>query len=402
MKTKNIFRAFLMAVILLVGGNSAKAGILYENSSGSGGYAYITLPFGAFDGFQGGKLRITYALLDGDHSIQIGNVARVSVTDSGVYEMPLDNNFYSNINTTDQYNVSTFIQPANVTIYTIEAVSAGGGADGGGSDEPATPQTYSVTVTSGIANGSITANPTSAKEGDQVTLTITPNSGYELDWVNVKDANGGDITVTDNKFDMPASNVTVSGAFKKSTVKANITSSTGYATFCSNKALDFSGVSGLKAYYAKSVSEEGMVVFEQVTGTVAAGTGLLLHGTTADIPVATGTGNAITGNLLKGTTYTTVLQGPNCYVLTVENGQVKFASTKLTAATVYEGHAYLELPTSNNQSRLMISFVGESTGIEDATLIGQEENVYYDLRGMRVEKPTHGIYIVNGKKVFVK
>ena len=397
-----------MAVILLVGVCNAKAIVLFSSDTGTSGWTSI--PGTSFIGHKGEVLEITYETdaVSGwtpSYSIKIGNhktiniqVANPSVSERNICKITLDDDLYEKITTDDNF----YVQPAFLTIYKVEIVGAGGGSDGGGSDEPATPQTYSVTVTSGIANGSITANPTSAKEGDQVTLTITPNSGYELDWVNVKDANDGDITVTDNKFDMPASNVTVSGAFKKSTVKANITSSTGYATFCSNKALDFSGVSGLKAYYAKSVSEEGMVVFEQVTGTVAAGTGLLLHGTTADIPVATGTGNAITGNLLKGTTYTTVVQDPNCYVLTVENEQVKFASTKLTGATVSEGHAYLQLPTSNNQSRLMISFVGESTGIEDATLIGQEENVYYDLRGMRVEKPTHGIYIVNGKKVFVK
>ena len=30
------------------------------------------------------------------------------------------------------------------------------------------------------------------------------------------------------------------------------------------------------------------------------------------------------------------------------------------------------------------------------------DNVYYDLNGRRVENPTQGLYIVNGKKVFVK
>jgi hypothetical protein len=30
------------------------------------------------------------------------------------------------------------------------------------------------------------------------------------------------------------------------------------------------------------------------------------------------------------------------------------------------------------------------------------KNVYYDLNGRKVENPTSGIYIINGKKVFVK
>lgn len=387
MKTKNIFRAFLMAVILLVGGNSAKAEILYENSSGSGGYAYITLPFGAFDGFQGGKLRITYALLEGSHTIQIGNVANVSVTDSGVYEMPLDNNFYSKINTTDQYNASTFIQPANVTIYTIEAVSAG--------------VSYNISLAA-MENGTISV-PSSAKAGAIVTLTPKPNDGYKLDWMNVRDADGGNVTVTNNQFIMPDKDVTVYAGFveKVTHVTASI-SNAGYATFWSEYALDFSQVDGddLKAYYAKSANDT-TVVLERVTGTVAEETGLILVGSTTDIPVVDD-GYNYTGNLLR-CAYSDITVGAGCYVLTIEGGVVKFASTANTSAVVPEGHAYLDFGSSaRNYSRLAVVFAGETTGIEDRTLVGQEENVYYDLRGVRVAKPTHGIYIVNGKKVFVK
>ena len=42
-----------------------------------------------------------------------------------------------------------------------------------------------------------------------------------------------------------------------------------------------------------------------------------------------------------------------------------------------------------------------TTGI-DAVVTECEENVYYDLSGRRVENPTRGIYIVNGKKLLVK
>ncbi len=75
--------------------------------------------------------------------------------------------------------------------------------------------TYSITVSTD-ANGTVTANPTAAAEGTLVTLTITPNSGYELDALSIND---GDITaakVEDGKytFTMPASAVTVSATFK--------------------------------------------------------------------------------------------------------------------------------------------------------------------------------------------
>ena len=50
-----------------------------------------------------------------------------------------------------------------------------------------------------------------------------------------------------------------------------------------------------------------------------------------------------------------------------------------------------------------IKEINETTGlhlIDNGQL--KEENVYYDLNGRRVENPAHGLFIVNGKKVFVK
>jgi hypothetical protein len=44
-----------------------------------------------------------------------------------------------------------------------------------------------------------------------------------------------------------------------------------------------------------------------------------------------------------------------------------------------------------------------SSGIEDVKSDnGAKANVFYDLRGQRVDKPTKGLYIVNGRKVVVK
>jgi hypothetical protein len=43
------------------------------------------------------------------------------------------------------------------------------------------------------------------------------------------------------------------------------------------------------------------------------------------------------------------------------------------------------------------------SGIEDVKSDnGAKANVFYDLRGQRVDKPTKGLYIVNGRKVIVK
>lgn len=72
---------------------------------------------------------------------------------------------------------------------------------------------YSITVDGSIANGSVSASAATAEEGDEITLTATPATGYALSSYDVSDASDNVVTVTGNKFTMPASNVTVSATF---------------------------------------------------------------------------------------------------------------------------------------------------------------------------------------------
>ena len=75
--------------------------------------------------------------------------------------------------------------------------------------------TYTITIADGIANGTVTADKATAAEGNTVTLTVTPDEGYELD--NLKVMQGEtEVTVTNNTFTMPAGSVAVSATFKQS------------------------------------------------------------------------------------------------------------------------------------------------------------------------------------------
>ena len=75
---------------------------------------------------------------------------------------------------------------------------------------------YEVQVAQNITGGTITANPTSAKAGDTVSLSATPSDGYLLDKFEVKDASNNPVTVNENnQFTMPKSNVTVTAIFKE-------------------------------------------------------------------------------------------------------------------------------------------------------------------------------------------
>ena len=74
--------------------------------------------------------------------------------------------------------------------------------------EVAEPQ-YSITV-SDTNNGKVTVSKTSASEDDEIVVTTTPNTGYILDYIKI---NG--ITISGNKFIMPAEDTTVEVGFKK-------------------------------------------------------------------------------------------------------------------------------------------------------------------------------------------
>jgi len=78
-------------------------------------------------------------------------------------------------------------------------------------------ENHLITVASGITNGSVTLDVTSAPAGVSITLTITPNNGYRLKagTLSVTQTGGSQfVTVTDNKFTMPAFNVTVNAEFE--------------------------------------------------------------------------------------------------------------------------------------------------------------------------------------------
>ena len=71
--------------------------------------------------------------------------------------------------------------------------------------------TYNVTVEND-GNGTASADPASAGMGAEVSLTATPNSGYHFKkW----DVVSGDVEIEDNKFTMPADDVTVKAIFER-------------------------------------------------------------------------------------------------------------------------------------------------------------------------------------------
>lgn len=83
-------------------------------------------------------------------------------------------------------------------------------------ETPPAPNTYKITINPS-ENGSVTASEsTNINKDEEITLTVTPSNGFRLKELKVtNDANGSEIQVNNNKFTMPASNVTVNATFEQ-------------------------------------------------------------------------------------------------------------------------------------------------------------------------------------------
>ena len=78
-----------------------------------------------------------------------------------------------------------------------------------------------IAISDGITGGTVSADKVANKD-DIVTLTVTPNAGYVLKSLTVKDSSNTPITVTNNQFTMPDSNVTVTAEFEALSASAVI------------------------------------------------------------------------------------------------------------------------------------------------------------------------------------
>lgn len=131
------------------------------------------------------------------------------------------------------------------------------------------------------------------------------------------------------------------------------------------------------------------------------------------------------GNRLCGTYFGAAINGlevkdgaGNAYNVTHDNvrafnintadarNPIGFYKLNSAVTSVPGNKAFLVLTSTEAQAKsFVLSFDdGETTDIEiiNVEKNAAEDGVYYDLQGRRVEHPTRGIYILNGKKVVIK
>ena len=195
-------------------------------------------------------------------------------------------------------------------------------------------------------------------------------------------------------------------------------SSAGYATMYLDKAVKIPA--GAKAYTANRV-EGDYLKMQPVEGVIPANTAVIIKAEegTYSFAYSDETPEAISDNLLRGTvadTYVKPQSGSVAYVLSMVDGVVGMYRAKLTDGTfknnanraymllselnVGDGNLDTSAPGSQLSNGYRFDFSG-TTAIESIES-EQDEAVYYDLSGRRVENPVSGIYIINGKKVLVK
>ena len=167
---------------------------------------------------------------------------------------------------------------------------------------------------------------------------------------------------------------------------------------------------GVTAYYLteEGISENSVDMTPIEAGeTIPANTGVILYGEAGTYNFRIG-GEAtadVRGNLFAGTVAKTNVPG-DAYILGVNNGTVglyKVEGGDTNGFTNGSHKAYLPVAAVGSAALSAgFTFEFEGTTAIEEVVTENSDNVYYDLSGRRVENPTQGIYIVNGKKVLVK
>lgn len=161
---------------------------------------------------------------------------------------------------------------------------------------------------------------------------------------------------------------------------------------------------GVRAYKAHIDYTTNQLVCGEVKNILPGGEGAILISEEAqEIVLAPATADVVPlqDNDLKGTNVTLARdEKVTTFVLNGSKAEIGFYP--YTGANIAKYKAYVEVDKAQAAQGLRFSF-GTATDIENTLTEGEgEAKEYYDLSGRRVAQPTKGLYIVNGKKMYIK
>jgi len=206
----------------------------------------------------------------------------------------------------------------------------------------------------------------------------------------------------------------------------------GFASFCGSQDLDFTDVEGLKAFAVTGYDDANGTIWLTRVNRVSARTPLLLKGGSgASYSVPSLAVGSYYANMMKGN-----LSGSTITIYAIDGDMTNYylKGNQLLKATdggntIGNGKAYMQIP-SKHVTRSMEDMIADllmygisedepevisipvvnarglngdgTTGIHSIENGESENDVYYNLQGQRVDNPTKGLYIKNGKKVVIK
>ena len=168
-----------------------------------------------------------------------------------------------------------------------------------------------------------------------------------------------------------------------------------WATWVTPADIDFTGVD---AYIVKEITD-GKAQLVKVDN-APEGTPVIINAEEGTYQLDTAEdATKVEDNKLKISDGETV-KGAGYYVLANISDEVGFYELDANY-TLAKGKVYLEYKADNGVKFVGFDFGGETTAIKSVETAA-ENAVIYNLAGQRVQNPSAGIYIINGKKVLVK
>ncbi len=255
---------------------------------------------------------------------------------------------------------------------------------GGGSFDDATSNTPTLTMTN--ANQVINARwaHTLSQATDNSTF-ISANNGLVYDITLGRTMNAGGWNTFCVPFDISSSQITSkfgAGTLVRTLGSSAFNSSTKELTLNFTKATSIQAGKPYLVYLGRG-SNVVNPTFEDVT--------------------------IVSGTTTKTTTYANFMPVMNPTSLTGGDKSILFVTggDKLTypssTGNINGFRAYFQLHDLPTEARsFAMSFEEETTSIELKKGRIEELNSFFDLQGRKVEKPTKGLYIVNGKKTIIK
>ncbi len=249
---------------------------------------------------------------------------------------------------------------------------------------------YNITVAE-TTNGTATTNPDGpVAAGTEVTIVPAPAEGYEVDAITVTYGENQTVVVNDNKFVMPAADVTVNVSFKAIEYElegVTFTADRQWATYY-NGTKNLALPQGVKAYIVNSVINDAVDITE--IGYIPADVGVLLYSENVADQVMTIAYTGETGS------YTSLLVGSD-EAQNITEGYVLYnnAFYRSESGTVAAHRCYLPATQVAGAPRMLKIGVSDvPTAIESIIAQGNVAGIkYVNLSGMTSDEPWRGVNI---------